>query len=128
MRNYDSEMYNFVRLAEIAHQKQQEIGLVKFLILAGVAACRAGYLDVAEKCHRIVVTNNPRHLLAQHETLPEALQSEDFKPFVKQLERYCSSEKAEFLLDRLETEQVHSAEEVKNVREASIKILDGIAT
>ena len=83
MRNYDCEMYNFVRLAEISHQKQQQIGCVKFLILTGVAACRAGYLDVADLCHQLVKTKNPRHLLREHASLPDALQSEEFEPFIK---------------------------------------------
>jgi hypothetical protein len=101
MSNPDLAMIQYLELAKFSQARRQLAGRDRFLILAGVAACRAGFLDVAETCRERVLKHNPRHLLGQWATLPEALRSEDFPALYHQLERFCSVEKAESLLSGL---------------------------
>ena len=46
----------------------------------------------------IVLANNPQHLIRKYASLPDALRSENFKVFHAQLDRFCTFEKAEYLL------------------------------
>ncbi len=104
MSDPDLAVIRYLELAKISQAKNQRSGSDRFLILAGVAACRTGWLDVAERCRERVLEHNPHHLLGRWPTLPDALRSDDFAPFLKQLERFCSSERAEMLLSELEAD------------------------
>jgi hypothetical protein len=98
MSNSDWAMIQYLELAKISQAQRQLAGRDKFLILAGVAACRSGLLDIAEACRDHVLKHNPHHLLGRWPSLPDALRSEDFAAFHHQLERFCGVEKAESLL------------------------------
>eukprot|EP00913_Durusdinium_trenchii_P013378 g12559.t1 len=91
-------MLAYLTLARVSDEKQQANGRDRFRILAGVAACRAGCLDVAERCRELVIEGNPKHLLARFPTMPEALREPEFAPFLRQLERFCGYEQAEHFL------------------------------
>ena len=101
MHDHERAMLAYVKLADVSQQKQQLPGRDKFLILAGAAACRAGWLDVAARCRELVLSHNPHHLLREHDSFPDALRSAEFEPFLKQLERQCGYERAEHLLGEL---------------------------
>ncbi len=102
MSNADLAVVQYLELAKISEAKQQSSGSDRFLVLAAEAACRAGWLDVAERCRRIVLTHNPHHLIRRWPTVPDALRSKEFQPFLKQLGRFCSVERAETLLSELD--------------------------
>lgn len=102
MSNPDLAMIQYLELAKLSQARRQFAGRDRFLILAGIAACRAGILDVAEACRARVLEHNPHHLLSQWATFPDALRSEDFAAFQHQLERFCSVEKAEQILSGLD--------------------------
>ncbi len=70
-------------------------------MLATAAAGRAGWIDVADRCRQLVLEHNPAHLIGRFSTAADALRSPDFAPLVNQLERMCSYERAEFLLNEL---------------------------
>ena len=101
MHDHERAMLAYARLAAISQQKQQLPGRDKFLILAGAAACRAGWLDVAARCRELVLGHNPQHLLGENASFPDALRSPEFEPFLKQLRRQCGYERAEHLLGEL---------------------------
>lgn len=101
MADYERLMLAYVKLAELSRQKAQLFGRDKFLVLAGAAACRAGWLEVAERCRALVLAHSPSHLLGHFERFADAMRSPDFQPFLKQLERFCGSERAESLLAEL---------------------------
>lgn len=94
-------MLAYVQLADVARQKRQSLGADRFLVLAGAAACRAGWLDVADRCRHHVLEDNPNHLLSRHNTFAKAMRSDDFRTFLKQLQRFCGYERAEHLLREL---------------------------
>src|SRR5690606_15248068 len=101
MTNSDLALIQYLELAKISQAKKQPAGCGRFLILAGVAACRSGWLDVAESCRTRVLEQNPHHLLNRWPTLPDAIRSSDFSAFLRQLERFCPIERAESILAEL---------------------------
>lgn len=104
-------MLAYLRLAVVSEQRQQLLGRDKVLVLAAAAACRAGWPDVAERCRQLVLEHNPAHLIGDFPTVADALRSEDFAPFLKQLERQLGSERAEFLAEQLNRSQKPSVAE-----------------
>jgi hypothetical protein len=99
--NHERAMLAYVRLADVSQQKHQLIGRDKLLVLAAAAACRAGWIDVGERCRQLVIEHNPAHLIGTFPTAADALRSADFTPLVTQLERMCGYERAEFLVSEL---------------------------
>lgn len=101
MPDHEFSLLAYAQLAQLSKQKRQMSPRDKFLILAAASACRAGWPDVAETCRTAVLTNNPAHLIGHYATFVDAMQSTDFEPFQRRLERFCSREKAEHLLSEL---------------------------
>ncbi len=91
----------FARLAEISQQKRQFTQRDKFLLLTGISACRSGWIEIAARCRELVLAHNPAHLIRRFDSLPDALRSEDFEAFRRQLDRFCTFEKAEHLLSEM---------------------------
>ena len=99
--NHESAMLAYVRLADVSQRKQQLIGRDKLLVLAAAAACRAGWIDVGERCRELVLDHNPAHLIGTFPTAADAVRSSEFTPLLNQLERMCGYERAEFLVSEL---------------------------
>jgi len=101
MADHESAMLSYIRLAEVSQRRRQLLGRNKLLVLAAAAACRAGWPDVAERCRQLVLENNPAHLIGKFPSVADALRSNDFAPLLKQHERLCGCERAEFLVNDL---------------------------
>ena len=101
MKNLEAALWAYLQLAYVSHQKGQFIGRDKFLIMAGIAACNAGWSDLAEECRLRVMENNASHLIGKYESFVAAMRDDDFHKFAKQFDRFCSFEKAEHLLNEL---------------------------
>lgn len=101
MRDAESAMCAYVQLARLSHGKRQALARDRFLVLAGAAACEAGWLDVAAECYRLVSQFAPQHQLAKFDSFPEALKSADFRKLVQATTRRCPYERAEHLLHEL---------------------------
>lgn len=101
MRDHESAMLSYIRLADVSERKHQPIGRDKLLVLAAAAACRAGWPDVADRCRGLILKHNPAHLIGNFATVSDALRSDDFLPLLKQHERLCGYERAEFLVNDL---------------------------
>jgi hypothetical protein len=99
--NHESAMLAYVRLADVSQRKQQLIGRDKLLVLAAAAACRAGWIDVGQRCRELVLDHNPAHLIGTFPTAADAVRSSEFTPLLNQLERMCGYERAEFLVSEL---------------------------
>ena len=101
MADHERRMLAFSRLAAESKSRGQSSGYVRFLLLAGIAAARAGHSQVAQHCRDLIVASAPQHLLASYKNLESALRDEEFQPFVQHLDRFCSFERAELLLDEM---------------------------
>ena len=102
MHDHEEAMQVYVQLVAICDQKRQPQVRDRLLLLAGVEACRAGWLEVAESCHRRLVASNPAHQAHRFANFPDALRDSDFQKLVQHWERYCPFEKAEAMLADLE--------------------------
>lgn len=91
-------MRMYAELALIAAQRRQMFGRDRFLLLAGVAATRAGWADVASRCRELIVSHAPQHLIGRYASFADALRDEDFAPFLRRMARFCPPERAEHLL------------------------------
>ena len=126
MRDHERAMLAYAMLSDLSRQRGQYLSRDKFLILTAAAACRAGWTDVANRCHELVLANNPLHLLGNYNRFTDAMRSPDFAPFLKQLDRFCGNEKAEHLLSELELEPVvPEAEAVTTPGDFVLKLLAG---
>jgi|GEM_PF-1280711 len=94
-------MLAFANLAAESLQKKQQQGELRFLLLAGAAACRGGYPNVTEQCYQRAVSINPHHLLAKYDSFADAMRSEDFLTLISRLDRFCTYEHAELLLEKI---------------------------
>lgn len=101
MHNHETAMCAYVQLAVLSDQKQQAPTRDRFLLLAGVNACRAGWLDVANRCRARILAANPAHQLRLHATMADALRDPDFLQLAARWERFCPFEQAEHLLLQL---------------------------
>jgi len=102
MDDHDAAMLAFVKLAGVSQSRDQLAPRDKFLVLAGVAASRAGHAAVAQRCRELLLAHNPAHLLNRYETIGEALGDAEFEVYLRQVSRFCSYEKAEHLLSQLD--------------------------
>jgi hypothetical protein len=123
MIDHEAAMLAYVRLADVSQQKHQLLGRDKLLVLAAAAACRAGWPEVAERCRQLVLDHNPAHLFKSFPTVADALRSEDFGPFLKQLERHCAYERAEFLVNDLGLPSGHDETDDKTAGQVALALL-----
>ena len=99
--NEDRATLLFCRLALVAAERGQQAGRDRFLILGGISATRAGWPAVAARCHELVTSGAPRHLLNRYASFAEALRDPAFEAFSRQVRRFCTPERAEHLLSEL---------------------------
>lgn len=93
-------MVTFMKLAGMAQDRGQFLPRDKFLLLAGAAACEAGFPDLGDLCRELVLRNNPQHLIGGYPSLADALCDAEYAGFHTQLLRFCSYEQGEHLLNQ----------------------------
>jgi hypothetical protein len=98
MRDAETAMCAYAQLAWLSHEKRQALARDRFLILAGAAACEAGWPNVATECHRLVTGFAPQHQLAGFASFTDAMKSDDFQKLLQSVTRHCPFERAEHLL------------------------------
>jgi hypothetical protein len=101
MHDHEIAMCAYVQLAVISDEKQQAPTRDRFLLLAGVEACEAGWLEVADRCRTLILATNSAHQLKRFATMADALRDPDFQKLVAKWEKYCPFEQAEHLLTQL---------------------------
>lgn len=104
MTPQELRMLAFALLAEESRYRKQPFGELRFLMLTGQAACNAGWADVSRRCRERVLEINPHHMLAKYDSLEDALRDEDFQVLLSRLDRFCTFEMAETLLEKLRPE------------------------
>lgn len=110
MTDQEQRMLAYASLAGESRRRGQQNGFLRFVILSGVAACRAGWSSVASRCRELVLDANPRHLLSHFDSLEDALRSDEFQPFLLHLDRFCTFERAEHLLAQMDCEWIPDEE------------------
>lgn len=100
--SHDASMLMFSRLARVSAERQQSTGRLRFLVLTGIAATRAGLPNVAARCQELIEVAAPTHLVTRFDSFADALRDDDFLVFARQVERFCTTERAEHLLSELD--------------------------
>ncbi len=95
-------MLLFTQLASVADRKQQSIGRNRFLVLTGIAAARDGWPEVAARCYDIITASSAQHIVGHYASFADALRDSEFQTFVRQVEKFCSLERAEHLLSKMD--------------------------
>ncbi|MCA9077276.1 MAG: hypothetical protein KDA93_19780 [Planctomycetaceae bacterium] len=121
--HHERAMLLFAQLASIADRKQQSIGRDRFLVLTGIAATCAGWPEVAARCLEVITSASPQHIVGRYPSFAAALRDDEFMPYVRQVEKFCSAERAEHLLAEMRMspptiDDEHSAGDV------SLELLD----
>jgi hypothetical protein len=104
----------FAHLSWQARQKKQGADADRFLILAGEQACLGGFLDLAEICRQTILQYSPHHQLGKSASFVEAMRNPDFMTLLKTIQRFCSAEKAEMLLEQADIDWPESVKKYRN--------------
>ena len=98
----DLKMVLLAILATESQRRGQTSTADRFLVAAGHTACHAGWLNVARRCHQLVLRNNARHWLARYPSLPDAIRNTtETAPLFRHAEAICSLETAEHHVHQL---------------------------
>jgi len=92
------EIVIFARLAQAFKNRLQMQDRDRALIMVGVCASMLEMEVIANFCRQLILQNNHGHMLKRFENFREALRTEDFVTFLKQVRRKLPTEKAENLL------------------------------
>lgn len=102
MQTHDRHMLAFATLAGESRRRQQNQGELRFLLLTGLAACQGGFTKVSEHCYKRALTLNPHHMISKFNSFEEALRSDEFLTLLSRLDRFCTYEHAELLLEKID--------------------------
>ncbi len=91
----------YLHLARASERRQRPHVRDRLLVLAAVAATKAGLLRIAAYCRHRVMLHNAQHLIRRWPTVSEALRDPEFQHFLTHLEKRYSSEHSERLLQSL---------------------------
>lgn len=108
----DAQAELYLRLAVISFDRNQPAGCDRFLLLAMKYCGRAGWLAEANRCHQLVLRNNPHHMVAKFESAADALRDAEVASLLIAIESKCPPERAEFLLEQSESDTVTRGPEV----------------
>lgn len=95
----------YLHLARASERRRRPHVRDRLLVLAAVAATRAGLLRIAAYCRQLVVQHNAQHLIRRWPTVAVALRDPEFQHFLAHLEKRYSRENAEQLLESLAIER-----------------------
>jgi hypothetical protein len=73
----------------------------RLLVLVAAIATTMQLEDLADYCRQLVLEHNPHHLIGHWPSVREAMETEDFHSYLKQVQRRFPQEKAERMLDSL---------------------------
>jgi hypothetical protein len=82
----------------------------RLLILAAVAATKAGLPRIAAYCRQDILEHNPRHLVGRWRTVADALRDPDFQHFLNHLEKRYSLEEADRMMNTLALDRARERE------------------
>ena len=91
----------YLHLARASAARRQPMVRDKLLVLAGVTALEMDLPEIAARCRHEILQHNAWHLVRKWPTLAAAAADERFEPYLKQLRRRYSPERAEHMLHAL---------------------------
>jgi hypothetical protein len=95
----------YLHLARASERRRRPHVRDRLLVLAAVAATKAGLPRIAAYCRQLILQHNRQHLIQRWPTLAAALRDPEFQHFLTHLEKRYSQENAEQLLQSLAIER-----------------------
>ncbi len=95
------ELVIFARLSQAFKSRRMMQDRDRALVMTGVCASMMQMREIATFCHQLILQNNRGHLLKRYESFEEALTTEDFVTFLKQVRRKLPTERAETRIEEL---------------------------
>jgi hypothetical protein len=100
----------YLHLARASGMRRRPQVRDRLLILAAVAAAKAGLPRIAAYCREDVLQHNPRHLLQRWGTVADALRDPEFQHFLTHLEKRYSIEAADRMMQNLAIDRARERE------------------
>jgi hypothetical protein len=96
------EMVGYLKLAQAYRSRSMLPDRDRALIVAAVLACHLQMYPLAELCRRMILQNNPGHMLRKFHCVADAIRDADFDTFFKQVRRKIPRENITGLLEQME--------------------------
>lgn len=96
------EMAAYLKLAQAYRSRSLLPDRDRALLLAAVNASLLQMHPLAELCRKMILQNNPGHMLRKFESVAEATKDSDFHAFAKQIRRKIPYEKAGLIMADLD--------------------------
>ena len=91
----------YLHLARASGMRRRPQVRDRLLVMAAVAATKAGLPRIAAYCREDVLRNNPRHLVQRWGTVADALRDPEFQHFLHHLEKRYSIDAADRMMQNL---------------------------
>lgn len=106
----------YLHLAKAAWKRRQMQDRDRLLVISGFIATRMKLERISNHCRKLILENNPGHMIRKWQNFAVAIEDSDFQHFLKQMQRRFPQEKAEVLLanlgiDRANEKQLYLDEE-----------------
>ena len=123
MKDFQRHLFVYLNLAIARRRSMQVSDHDRLLVLASEAACELGLRPLAEYCRQMVLKNNPGHMIGRYSSVNDALASDDFQFFLRQVRRRFSIEYSETELDKLKIDYEHDLVSVGSVDDYLSRLL-----
>ena len=91
----------YLHLAKAAWKRLQMQDRDRLLVISGFISAKMKLPRISHHCRKLILENNPGHMIRKWRTFELAVDDSDFQHFLKQLQRRFPQEKAETLLANL---------------------------
>lgn len=96
------EMIGYLKLSQAYRARSMVPDRDRALVLAAVQACHLQMHPLAELCRKMILQNNPGHMLRRFECVADAVEDADFDTFLKQVRRKIPRENINAVLSQLD--------------------------
>ena len=95
----------------------------RLLIISGFIAARMKLPRISDHCRKLILENNPGHMIRKWDSFESAITDSDFQHFLKQMQRRFPQEKAETLLANLGIDRANEQELYLNDEEYAAAVI-----
>jgi hypothetical protein len=95
-------MVGYLRLSQAYRSSSMLPDRDRALLLAAVQACHLQMHPLAELCRKMILQNNPGHMLRKFGCVADAVEDPDFDTFLKQVRRKIPRENINAVISQLE--------------------------
>lgn len=92
------EMAAYLKLAQAYRSRSLMPDRDRALLLAAINASLLQMHPLSELCRKMILQNNPGHMLRKFESVAEAINDSDFHTFAKQIRRKIPFEKSQLIM------------------------------